>query len=651
MIKRSRSEKLKMYRIDQKLAALAALAIACSAPVEFPSVTEADTETTCPPGTIPTVAPPPPLPPPQETTEETPAVDTETSDTKTSDPSSTDSAEECDNLTILAQEILVEDCHTCHQPGGQASLSGIPDILKTDDMIASGKLVPGEPYASLLFTRVKADTMPPVDQDPRPSTDDIDVLEDWISCIEPDANCDNPFVSVEQMLDEILVDVQGLSTVDRPFARYLSFTHLSNEGVCQEDISLFRYAARRTVNGLSTNPLLTNPKPIDGAALIYRIDLRDYDWDQRPPHGRDGYPYDDDDDDGYDGFNDLWDLLIHHNRFAVQYVQEDALTIAEFVRERNFVIHADWLTHDANTGQLYYDMARVPGTLRGIEARLGIDISDNIRARRVKRIGFRDSGVSDQNRIIERHQLPGGSGQSLWISYDFADNGGSENVFSNPLDFEEDGGELIFSQPNGLTAFAITAANGDVLDGAATSIVVDPLQQDSVVRPGISCLSCHDRGYIPADDEILSFVLLSQDFVAGEKELVAALHPNRTDSALVIAQDTARYIASERALLPPTRTEVLPPVPWAFYEWDADLDLKKAAAELGLQEIVFLRNIGGLDPELAPLGTPSGKITREVWERFFADIVCQLNIGFAHSRFCYNGQTKFNLRSCRLAPR
>ena len=69
-------------------------------------------------------------------------------------------------------------------------------------------------------------------------------------------------------------------------------------------------------------------------------------------------------------------------------------------------------------------------------------MADNTAAGRVARAGFQKSGVSRNNRMIERHVSKFGA---FWNSYDFAGNQGRQSLFLHPLGpdgpnpFEHDG--------------------------------------------------------------------------------------------------------------------------------------------------------------------------------------------------------------------
>ena len=75
--------------------------------------------------------------------------------------------------------------------------------------------------------------------------------------------------------------------------------------------------------------------------------------------------------------------------------------------------------------------------------------------------GTNNSGVSNNNRVIERHTSRYGA---YWKSYDFAGSVGTQNIFTHPLSFTHDGGEVVFNLPNGLQAYYVTNASGFRLD-------------------------------------------------------------------------------------------------------------------------------------------------------------------------------------------
>src|SRR5206468_705155 len=106
---------------------------------------------------------------------------------------------------------------------------------------------------------------------------------------------------------------------------------------------------------------------------------------------------------------------------------------------------------------------------------LGVDVAGEFldpRPERIARAGFPRSGVSGQNRMVERHDAHGTSGSAYyWKSYDFKPANGRGKLTRFPLGpldlfekgrhpyanqaFAHDGGEIIFGLPNGLQAYLL----------------------------------------------------------------------------------------------------------------------------------------------------------------------------------------------------
>src|SRR5208283_5700051 len=119
-----------------------------------------------------------------------------------------------------------------------------------------------------------------------------------------------------------------------------------------------------------------------------------------------------------------------------------------------------------------------PTSDRTLERQLQVDVQQDIEQLSVARAGFNGSGVSKNNRLIERHDAGHGA---YWKTYDFADNTDRQNLFEHPLGppparsaFVQAGGELIFHLPNGLLGYMLVDRNGRAVERAPVDIVSDP---------------------------------------------------------------------------------------------------------------------------------------------------------------------------------
>ena len=203
-------------------------------------------------------------------------------------------------------------------------------------------------------------------------------------------------------------------------------------------------------------------------------------------------------------------------------------------------VHADWFIAQASLPPLYHDLLSLPLTDRELETRLEVDVIRNILNApgvRVWRAGTNNSGVSNNNRVIERHSSQHGA---YWKSYDFAGSVGTQNIFTHPLSFTHDGGEVVFNLPNGLQGYYVTNATGFRLDDAPINIVSNPAASDPTVRNGLSCFGCHTEGMKTFEDEVRS-VIESNATPAYDKEQALRLYVEQSEMDALLQKDTDRY--------------------------------------------------------------------------------------------------------------
>jgi hypothetical protein len=493
-----------------------------------------------------------------------------------------------------------------------------------DDPIAilsSGKVIADRPLDSNVYKRMIAGTMPPPSVAKRPGDADIQAVKDWIACGAKDWN--NPgvtqpsfsFLTVDDRLDLMLRDVRKISNpTDRLRVRYFDLSMLANAGYSETQIQVYREAVSFLVNSLSTGGTVISPRAIDPDKLIYRIDLRDYGWDE-----------------------DTWTLFESIYPYAVIYDQDSRLfpfdeATAEQLRDETGTqipfIQGDWFISHGARPPLYFDVLEIPATLGELEAQLGVNIDQNIADEQVLRAGFKNAGPSQNNRVIERHDLGGNRG-ALWVSYDFANNIADSDVFANPLDFQEDGGEAIFNLDNGLQAYYIINAAGERQDKAPTFVVQDPLSRDGAVETGLSCMNCHQEdGQLPKFDEIREFTLQT-----GENAAVidAVLGIYATEAELQDAFDRDQNIyRTARAALGITKV-----TPTTMHQLDGThlglIDINAAAASVGVTAEQLERAIDAsaqaFPAAVITLRNEGGSVQRDAFEEALPELIDALGLG------------------------
>ncbi|HEY7308327.1 MAG TPA: protein kinase [Gemmataceae bacterium] len=529
-------------------------------------------------------------------------------------------------LAEKAHQVLRANCYRCHGQDGAVE-GGFNYVLDHKQLVTRGKkIVPGDPQKSQLLQRIKNGEMPPEDEQPRPSEADIADLEKWIAAGAPEFNAppypdpERKFLADEDVLRFIRSDLQKANQTQRRFLRYFTITHLYNAGLPEDALQSYRFGLAKLVNNLSWRREIVVPAAIDPQRTVFRIDLRDLQWDEK-----------------------VWERILKAYPYGVSHDSDSAQFVYKATECRLPHVRADWFVFDASRPPLYHEVLQLPTTARKLEELLRVNVAEDIRKLRVARSGFNNSGVSNNNRLIERHVSIHGS---YWRSYDFAaPKGGRDdrkNLLQHPLGpepvknaFRPDGGEIIFSLPNGLHGYMLVNAAGGRIDRGPLEIVKDPKQRDgAAVINGISCMSCHTRGLIDKPDRILTHVEKNHlSFTRDELETVRALYPRPEQFRALLEKDNKRFAAAAQATGAQFgRTDPIVALA-SRYEWELDVDL--AAAESGLKRAEFLERLGQSIELSRVLGlrNKGGTVQRKVWEDNFGSLVRELKLGVFHPPF------------------
>ncbi|HND85178.1 MAG TPA: cell envelope integrity protein TolA, partial [Pseudobdellovibrionaceae bacterium] len=211
--------------------------------------------------------------------------------------------------------------------------------------------------------------------------------------------------------------------------------------------------------------------------------------------------------------------------------------------------------------------------------------------------------------MIERHSTRYGN---YWKSYDFASPAGNpnKNLSISPLGpqnlfgqgFEQDGGELIFSLPNGMQGYMLINGKGKKIDFAPSNIVkgglpvhrpsnvkwIEPkgslilpenVEEHAIVN-GASCMVCHDQGMKIRPDEISLFFNDKKNLSNGGRTLSL--------QAIQLQYDSVSYeklIKHDRDLFLGALKKsgvVNEPMGQVISNYVRDLDRKRIVAELRL---------------------------------------------------------------------
>jgi mono/diheme cytochrome c family protein len=515
-------------------------------------------------------------------------------------------------LADQAQAVLKANCYRCHGQDG-ANEGGFNFALNLEKL-AQTLVAPRNASDSVLFQRVSAaddSVMPPPDETPRPSSADVATIKSWIEAgaPAPPREESRELVTNDKIVRVIAEDVNATAERSRRFLRYFTLTHLYNAGIPDDELQTYRNAFAKLINSLSWNTNLVVPQTIDPLRTIFRIDMRDLYWNVQ-----------------------MWEHVEAANPYFLELHTEDANAVREATQCRQPHVRVDWFVFAASRPPLYHIMLGLPESAAELENMLRVNVAANIDQEQAIRAAFNRSGVSQNNRLIEWHKSPYGS---YWKSYDFGGNAGRQNLFEYPLgpgpaadQFQHDGGELIYTLPNGLQAYLLVDGHGNRIDQGPTNIVSDPKRPDKSVTNGVSCMSCHYAGVIVKADKVGPAVRANRK-AYGNADEILALYREPGDLKSVFDEDAKRFAAAMDHLGISSLSREGEPVSAMSLRFEQELDVQLVASEFGLSVEDFLERLDGSDlisRRFAALRTPGGVIKRDVFATDYREAAVELKL-------------------------
>jgi mono/diheme cytochrome c family protein len=524
-----------------------------------------------------------------------------------------------EGLPSKAHDVLRTTCFRCHGEQGSAE-GGLGFVLDRQRLVSADLIVPGDPDNSRLLERMMAGEMPPLGESPAASQAQIATLREWIEAGAPEflERQTREFITEERIMGLIAADLRAANERDRRYRRYFTLAHLHNANISDDDLRNYRLALAKLINSLSWSREIRNPSAIDPAETVLAIDLRDYDIVEPEL---------------------VWEEITQLNPYGIVYDSDEARECYAATRTQVPMVRADWFVFKASQPPLYERVLGLPATDRELEQMLKVNVTQNIRQERVWRAGFNGSGVSQNNRLLERHESPYGA---YWKSYDFGGNVGSQNLFQHPLGpaaampggvsaqpFQADGGELIFNLPNGLQGYMLADAQGRRIEKGPTSIVKDPRQPDGTVTNGVSCMSCHYAGMILKSDAIRDHVIQNRTAYA-EADEILALYPPKEELLALMEEDRRRFQRAVEATGNAV-SEQGEPIYNMARRFDSELDLPLAAAEVSLAPREFADRLAeapaSLRQRIGAVTVPGGTVKRQQFADAYGELVEAFQLG------------------------
>lgn len=520
--------------------------------------------------------------------------------------------------------ILKKYCYRCHGIDFKVPGYNVLDrtiLVARHDKDEPPYVTPGDPEKSLLWQRVGVEKdMPP--SGAKPTDAEKLLLKRWIEAGAPfPGRPARPFKSETESLALIRDHLRKVDPAERRFQRYFTLTHLyNNNHVTADELRLYRAAFAKLANSLSWKPSLVVPRVVDADGTIYNVDLRSLGWDEA----------------------DLWKEILKaypygltHSHVADLEKRKLAEEVSALAGNELPYLRADWFVATAARPPLYHALLQLPANAQVLERQLRVNVTKDFLDNQLARAGLLTSGVSKQNRLLDRHEAIFGS---YWKSYDFKSNEETGNLVKFPLGpvfsgnpftsqaFEQAGGEIIFSLPDGLQGYLLVDSQGKRIDEGPIAIVRDSQETSGtpVIVNGLSCMACHKHGMIRFEDK-----LREGSAVAGAALLkVQDLYREKQHMNSLLAKDENRFLQALETVTGSflkidddknkAINEFPEPIGAIARLYVKDLSLEEVALELGLGDPKQLRasiqaNSKLRELGLGPLLLEGGAIKRELW--------------------------------------
>lgn len=492
-----------------------------------------------------------------------------------------------EEIERAADRVMDQHCRTCHGPG-QRNERTFPMHDVSDLAADPSAVIAGNPEKSAVYQSVALNRMP---LGTKLKPEELDAVKAWIMALgakteapaaatpaaaaaAPSAPAEKPKLpryvggDLTSLTMAAVADLRTLEEKDRPFIRYMSFANTplpeidcKAEGMMRNPMHYLHAGLNKFINSVSRETRLAPVKPVEGTdGALVRIDLRDYGWtfDDWAALSTGVFTQ------GAveAGFSqESWTDLATVYPYAVDPASDSLIAVlADGTGAPVPLLNAAWFVHFASQSPYYDVLLRLPADIAVLEARMGLDVTDLIRRGEAVRAGFVEgsSGVSDHNRMLERHDLPRGG--YYWKSYDFAGSDGRQSLLQHPdgpnwvaglpsgtEPFEHDGGEMIFSLPNGMQGYYLSTAAGERLLVGPTSIVSfrnKPIGKGVEIVNARSCFDCHDNGIIRKSDEVRSFIESSNRYTREQRDVLLEMYVTQDQLDDYYTRDISNFVKS-----------------------------------------------------------------------------------------------------------
>ena len=407
-------------------------------------------------------------------------------------------------------------------------------------------------------------------------------------------------LSWDEVFQDVNDDLVRADAEDRPYFRYITLSNGSGDGSqdgpCGVATDVKRDAVIKLLNAASIDARPRAPVWVDSDSRVLRIDLRDFQWDRQILAGGD-YP-------------DAWEALVDKDPYALAFAGADADDAAVDTGTSIPVILADSFIAIATQPEVYYALMNLPEQLdQYLVEELGIDpAAPSVKA------GF----TLDGKEFLAQYWPTQVRDGYLWEIAEFGREPGA--VLKDPLAQPLGQREIIFTQPNGMKAFAFMNSDGRRLDN--WNVTYDAAERDNVARAPRSNWRRHPSQVV-VRDEVLDYVTANPELYSdADRAEITRLFIGPERLARMLERDYSTFEGA--ALTRIGQNTDREPVTISYAEYGRRVTLEVAAAELMLTPDELRDNLSLLNPALLALDGSS--IERELFTALFHDSACLLYI-------------------------
>lgn len=326
------------------------------------------------------------------------------------------------SLAANAKSVFRARCFACH--GGAEPRGGFP-ILDHQVLLQNKDrhlIVPGQPDESRVYQVITAkdDSVMPPSGNGQLTQVEVDHVRAWIVSgapafpldVEPPPNTNvdpglKESVGVDYVLKQILQHLEQQTVETRPFVRFFSINHLLGAGITSEELRQHRNALAKAINHLSLAAKIVVPVTVDEPlGTLFAVDIRHLGWHRQPLQRVLS------DSQTAPSEMTIFDLAVLEYPYGILYENSELFRrmFNEYVIPAKMArpvpyLRADWFVSVATQPPLYEDFLQLPFELSELEQRLGVNSESNVENHVAKRAGMTVSGVSRNNRVVERHNF------------------------------------------------------------------------------------------------------------------------------------------------------------------------------------------------------------------------------------------------------